>query len=171
MNDTELRAQLADWRNLGPLREVEDLRREMAAVADAMSDLDADIVAAALVALPREDDISSLDALCDFLEFFARSHPRALGTALLTRLERNGPPVLVEQIGATDHPDAVKHLRERLDLSTASEPLMIALASTLGELRGDDAGALLDELAALGTLPKSVRDEIAIACQLRQSAG
>jgi len=77
MNETEFMAQLASWRNLGPLREIEDLRREMAAVADSMSDLDADVVAATLVALAREDDSSSLDALCDFLEFFARLHPRA----------------------------------------------------------------------------------------------
>jgi hypothetical protein len=171
MTETELRAQLAGWRNLGPFREIEDLRREMAAVADSMSDLDADVVAAVLVALAREDDSASLDALCDFLEFFARSRPRALGAALLTRLEHTGPPVLVEQIGTTDHPDAAKRLRERLDLNAASEPLLIALASTLGELRGDDAGALLEELAALGTLPGSVRDEIAIARRLRRSAG
>jgi hypothetical protein len=171
MNETELRAHLAGWQNLGPFREIEDLRREMTTVADAMSDLDADMVAATLVALAREDSSSLLDALCEFIEFFARSHRRALGTALLTRLERNGPPALVEQIGATDHPDAAKRLREHLDLKGASEPLLIALASTLGELSGDDAGALLDELAALGSLPKSVSDEIAIARQLRRTAG
>lgn len=169
MNENEFRTQLASWQNLGPLREVADLHREMAAMAAAMSDPDADLVAAMLAALAREGESSTLDALCDFLAFFARSHPRALGTALLARLERSGPPVLVEHIGATDHPDAAKRLRENLDLQGASEPLLIALASTLGELHGNEASELLDELAALGSLPTSVRDEIAVARQMRRS--
>src|SRR5258705_1367881 len=106
MNETEFRNRLASWQNLGPFRETDDLRREMAAAAGAMSDADADMVAATLVALARDGEGSTLDALCDFLAFFARSHPRALGTALLARLDASGPPVLVEQIGATGHPDA-----------------------------------------------------------------
>ena len=170
MNETEFRSRLASWQHLGPFREIDDLRREMAAAAGTMSDADADMVAATLVALARDDEDSILDALCDFLAFFAQLHPRALGTALLARLDSSGPPVLVEQIGATGHPDAVKRLRDSLDLQRASEPLLVALAGTLGELRGDDAAAFLDELSALAALPTSVRDEIAVARQLQRSA-
>jgi hypothetical protein len=170
MNETEFRNRLASWQNLGPLREVDDLRREMAAAAGAMSGADSDMVAATLVALARDGEGSTLDALCDFLAFFADSHPRALGAALLARLDASGPPVLVEQIGATGHPDAVTHLRDGLDLQRASEPLLIALASTLGELGGDDAAAFLDDLAALAALPASVRDEIAVARRLQRGA-
>jgi hypothetical protein len=169
MNETEFRNRLASWQNLGPFREIDDLHREMAEVADAMSDADADMVAVTLVALARAGDDSTLGALCDFLAFFARSHPHALGTALLARLDPSGPPVLVEQIGATAHPDAVKRLRDSLDLQRASEQLLIALASTLGELRGDDAASFLDDLAARAALPSSVRDEIAVARRLRNS--
>ncbi len=170
MNETEFRSRLASWQNLGPLREIDDLHREMAAAAGGMSGGDADMVAATLVALAGGSEDSVLDALCDFLAFFARSHPRALGAALLARLDSSGPPVLVEQIGATDHPDAVKRLRDSLDLQRAPEPLLIALVSTLGELRGDDAAAFLDDVAALPGLPSSVRDEIAVARRLRQGA-
>lgn len=170
MNETEFRRRLASWQNLGPLREIDDLRREMAAAAGEMSGADADMVAATLVTLARGSEDSVLDALCDFLAFFAQSHPRALGAALLARLDSSGPPVLVEQIGATDHPDAVKRLRDSLDLQRASEPLLIALVSTLGELRGDDAATFLDDVAALPGLPISVRDEIAVARRLRQGA-
>lgn len=144
------------------------MRRPVA--AGAMSDADANMVAATLVALARDGEDSVLDALCDFLAFFAQSHPRALGAALLARLDSSGPPVLVEQIGATDHPDAVKRLRDSLDLQRASEPLLIALVSTLGELRGEDAAAFLDEVAALPALPSSVRDEIAVARRLQRGA-
>jgi hypothetical protein len=170
MNETEFRSRLASWQNLGPLREIDDLRREMAAAAGAMSDADADMVAATLVALARDGEDSTLDALCDFLGFFAHSHPRARGAALLARLDSSGPPVLVEQIGATGQPDAVKRLRDSLDLQRASEPLLIAPASTLGELGGDGAAAFLDELAALTPLPSAVRDEIAVARRLRRSS-
>jgi hypothetical protein len=169
MNEAELRTRLAGWHNLGPLRELDDLRREMAVAAEAMTDFNADVVAATLVALDREGDRPALDALCDFLEFFTHSHPHALGAALLARLQPDGPPVLVEQIGATHHPDAARLLGERLNLQAASEPLLIALASTLGELRGGDADALLETVAALDSLPTSVRDEIAIARQARRS--
>lgn len=168
MKEIELKAWIASWRNLGPLREIPDLEREMATVASTMSDSDADVVAAVLITLAREGDRKALGALLDLLEFFSSSYPRAFGAALLARLESGGPPELVEQIGATDHPNSVKCLRARLDLQNASEELLIALASTLGELHGDDAGTLLDELAARESLPTSVRDEISIARQIRQ---
>jgi hypothetical protein len=169
MTEADLMTRIASWRNLGPLREPPDLEREMAATAEAMSDADADTVAAVVVLLDREGDPDTLGALLQFLEHYSPLHRHALGAALLARLGPDGPPALVEQIGATDHPDAVKRLRECMDLAGASEELLIALASTLGELRGDDASALLDELASQDPLPAAVRDEIKIARRLRAS--
>lgn len=159
----ELRRRLQSWDlPLGPFREPEDVRSDMHRAADEMGAAAAVDLASlvAIVGHPRAPDGA---VLAEFLEIYAEHHPEPLAAALLERLTPQGPPLLVCALGSTASPDAPTRLLATLDLASADDDLLEALACTLGELGDSRAVKGLRDLAARADLSPAVRQEVQIA--------
>lgn len=150
MDTADFRKRLASWDHpLGPFREPEDISEEMQQAALELGASAARGLADLAVAIDRER--SPLGGVfIDFIEYYARSFPEALAEALLERLTSNGPPLVVFALGSTGSATASRHLLSTLDLNSADDDLLEALASTLGEL-GDSHS--IEALRALRNRP------------------
>jgi hypothetical protein len=164
MERGDLQAMLASWQHLGPFRSVEEYYGEMRTQAQIIGSDAAPLLAATLIDMERHNDLL-LDTLLEFLDFYSGFYPEALAQALLQHTQSDGPAVLVEVLGGTGNDQVVSHLRATLDLAQADESLLIALASTLGEIGDEAAVGWLHELALQSDLADDVRYEIAIALE------
>lgn len=162
MDMTTLRAKLATWVNLGPLRTPDDLDEEMRVTAQDMGAAAAPLLAQALVTLEMENGFL-LDPLLQFLGFYTRLYPDALADALVRRLTPTGPPTLVEVLGTTRNLVAMPHLRTMLEIAGANDDLLIAVVGALGDIGGVEALDLLEGVARRPLLSEEVRDEVRIA--------
>lgn len=170
---TTFLAQLARWDlPLGPLREPEDIWREMRATASSLGPDAAPALAELLEQLERAAD-PRREVLSELLQLYAEQQGEALAQALLARLHPDGPPLLVELLGSTGSPRVAPALAATLDVERAGDDLLVALACTLGELAllGDEpAIALLRAMDAVPTLSGRVREELDIALANLQGA-
>ena len=162
MEKQDLQMRLASWENLGPMRSLEDLLREMGQYASTLDAAAASTIVELLCDLER-DRSSLLGPLAEFIDIYAKLFPEALSSELLRKIGPNGPPILVELLGSARTAATVEALRRQVSLEQADEDLLVALASALGEIGSPEAITMLHELLHRPALPESARREIQIA--------
>jgi hypothetical protein len=166
MEQQDLLARLISWElPQGPLREPEDIEREMRQVARELGAEVAPRLAALAAALEREQS-PHRDVFLEFMDIYAAAFPEALAAGLLQHLSPDGPPLVVTPLGATRRGDASHRLLATLNLAAAGDDLLEALACALGELGGGEAAneALRVLIGRPGLSPR-VREEVEIALQ------
>lgn len=146
----------------GPFAEISDILTEMEVTSRCLGANVAPDLAMMLVQLDSEMD-GPLEELYQFLQFYAKSYPKALEEALLQELRPTGPPTLVEILGVTGSTRAVARLGEVLAIDEADDELLLSLACALGELGGAEARQMLHQLRLRANLSQPVQHEINIA--------
>ena len=163
MDTAEFRRRLASWDlPLGPFRELEDIDKEMQQAAFEMGPDAATALADLTITIEREQS-SHRQVFIEFMTYYAKAFPEALTSALLERLSANGPPLAVLILGSTGSPTASSGLLSKVNLDTADDDLLEAVASTLGELGDARSIAALRALAGRDDLSERVRNEIKIS--------
>lgn len=163
MNLKELETLIEDWRlPLGPYKTVEEVYESIALNARELSADDATILACYAAQIDQEDS-ARVEVLSLFLQEYAAKHGTAFAKAILAELGPEGPPLLVELLGSTQQESVIPQMVETLDLKTAAEPLLVAWACALGEIKGELAKKLLHELKSQLNLPFTVAYEADIA--------
>jgi len=163
MDTAEFRKTLETWDlPLGPFREPEDIVNEMRETAIEMGPAAASALAELATAIDR-DRLPNRQVFIEFMNYYAKAFPEELASALSDRLSADGPPLPVLILGSTGSGTASSRLLSVLNLETADDDLLEALASTLGELGDVRAIEALRALGKRDDLSERVRNEINIA--------
>ncbi len=145
----------------GPFGSEEEMREDMARFAKELSGTNAYEFVTAILWM-MENDYPHLEVVYDFIDIYVQESGEALAQALLEHITHEGPPLLVELVGATKSSRAVAVLKERVPIKTAVPELIQALACALGEIGGEEAVTLLCDLQKL-RMPEEIMKEIEIA--------
>ena len=165
MEQQDFLARLVSWElPQGPFRDPEDIERGMRQVAEELGAEAAPRLAALAATLEREQS-PHRDVFLEFMDIYAAAFPEALAAGLLQHLSPDGPPLVVTLLGATRRGDASHRLLATLNLDTAGDDLLEALACALGEFGGETAREALRALMRRAGLSPRVRMEIEIALQ------
>ncbi|MDD2754132.1 MAG: hypothetical protein PHS80_01260 [Methanothrix sp.] len=162
---SEVDEWIEEWRlPLGPFKMVEEIYESMALKAEELGDDDATVLASYAAKVGQKEG-AHVEVLSLFLQEYAALHGQAFADALLDELGAEGPPLLVDLLGATRQETVISAMSEILDLKKANEALLVAWACALGEIKGGQAKKLLLELKSQIDLPLAVVKEAEIALE------
>ena len=111
-----------------------------------------------------ETNYPHLGVVYQFYEIYTPKFAPAIAAALMKHITPQSPPFLVEILGATKDKQAVDFLVKTIDLATAENKMLIACISALGELGGDMALAILQNLPRMrNNFSTEAQEELEIA--------
>ena len=149
---------------MGDFFQSDDITKNMARFADYLGDEHADDFVKGLLWM-MENNFSHLGVVYEFYEIYTQKYSSAIATALMRHITPESPPLLVEILGSTNEAQAIDFLANTIDLATAGETLLIACISAIGELGGDKAVALLQNISQMrgNNISAEAMEELEIA--------
>ena len=160
----QLRINLEAWDfPLGPFQTLEEVEQVMEQQIRLIGASNATEFVKAIVVLEAEK-FPHLGIINEVVEMYAKLYPKELEEALFQEIHSQGSPLIVELMGVIRNKKVVSQLKEKLDLESASEELLISLISTLGEIGGNEAVQILHSLQRR-KLSQAVFDELKISLE------
>jgi hypothetical protein len=164
MKREEFQAKLVGWQSLGPFGSIQEMDADMVAAVGALGPEGAVWVAEALAAA-ADSSQTERRTILEFAEVYADRFPLELAGAGARCLAPGGPPLLVLALGSTRVRWLIAKIREIVEPPHVQDDLVVAAASSLGELGGPEARTLLTELQHRPGLSAEALREIEIALQ------
>lgn len=168
--EDEIRRRCERWTPpLGPFLTADDVYSEMKNFATELGPHQASSLVETISTWDVDSDIA--DTVFELAREYMNAFPAAFTEALLSRLERNGPAVLVDILGMSEQPEVSRELLDRLDVEQADDDLLVALFGALGSIADVTAHRFLQSVDAHLLSPRARRElEIARRNSSRKNA-
>ena len=149
---------------VGPFDETDDIIQDMSRFADYLGSEHAEEFVKTMIWM-IENDYPHLIIAYMFVDIYCQSYGKSIAAPLMNYITPKGPVLLVELLGSTKDEKATDFIMKTIDLATAEEELLIACIGTIGEIGGNNALTILQNIPNIcdNKLSKQAMEELEIA--------
>lgn len=123
---------------MGPFQEIDAIIADMSRFADYLGDEHAAEFVRSLLWM-IDHAYPHLEVVYEFMDIYVQKYSGSIATAIIKQLTPQGPPLLIEMLGATKEEAAVDFLVKTINLNEATEALAVATIGAIGEIGGVNA--------------------------------
>ncbi|HEX3043670.1 MAG TPA: hypothetical protein VHY08_02870 [Bacillota bacterium] len=151
---------------MGPFIEIDDIYDDIARFADYLGEQHADEFVKSLIWMV-DNQYPHLQVVYEFIDRYSHQYNSSIIKALLENITQKGPPLLVELLTIGEDEEIIEHIVKTIDSVSAEDELLIACIGTIGEIGGNKALSILQDISKMrgNNLSKQALEGLEIALQ------
>lgn len=105
------------------------------------------------------------EVVYEFIDRYSQQYSSSIIKALLENMTKKGPPLLIELLTIAEDEKIIDDIIKTIDLASAEDELLIACIRTIGEIGGNKAITILQNILKMcgNKLSKQAMEELEIA--------